>query len=267
MRPTRFPDGDRARPSGGPARPPRGFTLAEAVVVIAVTGVLAAVVAVFIQRPVEGYFDSVRRAELTDVADTALRRLGRDLRTALPNSVKVSVAGSVFTLQYLETTGGGRYRAAVTSTGTGDALDFTAADSSFEVLGPVPAIAPGSSIVVGNLGPGTGADAYVGNNSAAFVSLGGSVVNIAATLFPVESPGKRFFVVSGPVSYVCTPAPVGGTLTRAGTILASDVTGCTITYESSVAATRTGVVSVWLELARSGESVSLFHQIHVINTP
>ncbi len=120
---------------------------------------------------------------------------------------------------------------------------------------------------MGNLGPGTGSDAYAGNNRTAFTSLAGNTVNMASMLFPVESPGKRFFVVSGAVSYVCSPAPVGGTLTREGTILAGDVTGCTITYESSVAATRTGVVSIWLSLARSGESVSLFHQIHVTNTP
>ena len=52
-----------------------GFTLVEAIIVIVITGILAAIVAVFIRAPVDGYFDSVRRAELTDTADVALRRL------------------------------------------------------------------------------------------------------------------------------------------------------------------------------------------------
>ena len=66
----------------------RGFTLVEAIVVIVITGIIAAGVAVFIRAPVEGYVDSVARAELTDAADTALRRLSRDVNSALPNSLR-----------------------------------------------------------------------------------------------------------------------------------------------------------------------------------
>ena len=67
-----------------------GFTLVEAIIVIVLTGILAGVVAVFLVIPVTGYFDVARRAELTDTADTALRRISRDLRLALPNSIRVT---------------------------------------------------------------------------------------------------------------------------------------------------------------------------------
>ena len=66
----------------------RGFTLLEAVLVIVITGIIAAIVAVFIKLPVDSYLDSARRAELTDVADTAVRRMARDIHLALPNSVR-----------------------------------------------------------------------------------------------------------------------------------------------------------------------------------
>jgi len=49
-----------------------GFTLIEAIIVIAITGIVAAAVAMFIRLPVQGYVDSAARAELTDIADTAL---------------------------------------------------------------------------------------------------------------------------------------------------------------------------------------------------
>ena len=52
----------------------RGFTLVEMIVVIAITGILGAVVAVFIRRPVEGYIDTARRAELSDIAETVTTR-------------------------------------------------------------------------------------------------------------------------------------------------------------------------------------------------
>src|SRR6266850_4952370 len=71
----------------------RGVTLIEMVIVISITAIIAGAVSVFISRPVEGYADAARRAELTDIADTALRRMTRDLRTALPNSVRVDATG------------------------------------------------------------------------------------------------------------------------------------------------------------------------------
>src|SRR6185503_18991127 len=67
-----------------------GVTLIEMIMVIMITGILAAVSVVFLRGPVEGYVDVARRAELTDIADTALRRITRDLRTALPNSIRVT---------------------------------------------------------------------------------------------------------------------------------------------------------------------------------
>ena len=67
-----------------------GFTLIEMIVVIVITGIIAGIVAVFLRAPVQGYMDSARRAELTDIADTALRRMARDVRTAVPNSVRFS---------------------------------------------------------------------------------------------------------------------------------------------------------------------------------
>ena len=66
-----------------------GFTLIEAIMVITITGIIAAVVAIFIRQPVDAYLDTARRAALTDIADTTARRIGRDLQGALPNSVRV----------------------------------------------------------------------------------------------------------------------------------------------------------------------------------
>ncbi|MEX1993814.1 MAG: prepilin-type N-terminal cleavage/methylation domain-containing protein, partial [Steroidobacteraceae bacterium] len=57
-----------------------GVTLIELIIVITITAIVAVGVSVFISRPIEGYVDAARRAELTDIADTALRRMTRDLR-------------------------------------------------------------------------------------------------------------------------------------------------------------------------------------------
>ena len=271
----------------------RGVTLIEMIVVIAITGILAAAVAVFIRRPVEGYIDAARRAELSDIADTALRRITRDLRTALPNSIRITAAGGVNYLEYLQVSGGGRYRSDVDSGGGGDPLNFTAADTTFDVIGPMPAMVAGDSIVVYNLNwdPAIAtANAYVGDNRAAYASNTATTITLsAAKLFPFASPGKRFQVVQFPVTYACDP--VGGTVRRiagypiqaaqpnnvaaaplstapSNALLATSIPACSFSYAGASGATqRTGVVSLSLQVQQQGEQVQLFQQVHVNNVP
>ena len=273
-----------------------GVTLVEMVVVIAITGIIAAVVVVFMRRPLEGYMDVTRRAELTDVADTALRRITRDLRTALPNSIRVTTTGSgantVYYLEYLQTRGGGRYRADLDSGGLGNILDFTTADTAFDVIGAVPTLTGVESIVVYNLTADsaiTTANAYYGDNRGTSASSAGSTISFTAPTpggvsspFPFASPGKRFQVVQYPVTYRCDlntgqltrywnytialaqPTPPA-TINNA--LLATNVTGCSFTYLTSGTGGRTGVVSLTLQIERNNEKVRLFQQVHVNNVP
>lgn len=211
-----------AQPSVLSPQSSKGFTLVEMIMVIVITGIIGGIVAVFLKAPIQQYMDVSRRAELTDIADTALRRVGRDLRLALPNSVRVrgaiSGAGScngseACFLEFLPTKGGGRYRAGsgsgagCTGSPSEEELDFTVADACFGVLGTMPAVAADDEIVVYNLGI-TGADAYAGNSLAAHnrrpASATGNIVTLTSfAALPFDSPGHRFHVISTPVSYVC----------------------------------------------------------------
>lgn len=283
-----------------------GVTLVELAITIALVGILAALIVNFIQ-PVRSYIDSSRRAALADTADTALRRIGRDIHLALPNSVRVDS-----TFQYVEfllVRTGGRYRfdtdTGATNTCAGgyaeDVLKFGTADEDcFKTIGnlyspasDISQVTSNDYVVVFNLQPGTAnADAYefpgTGGNkskvSAAANFAGEDRITMASNIFTFESPGNRFFIIEGPVTYGCS----GTTLTRysgyginaaqvapptggSSAIMASNVAECTFTYESGVSA-GTGLVTMRLKLSAQDskgdpEYVYLYHSVHVNNVP
>jgi MSHA biogenesis protein MshO len=112
----------------------RGTTLIELITVISILGVIASVASVFIRGPIDAYVDSTRRAALTDSADTAMRRIARDIRKALPNSTRIKNPVGLTVddphvdecLEFIPTKMAGRYRAVpnVSATANGDILNF-----------------------------------------------------------------------------------------------------------------------------------------------
>ena len=127
-------------------RTKEGFTLVEMIMVIVITGIIGGMVAVFLKAPVQQYMDVARRADMTDIADTALRRVARDLRLALPNSVRVTGtcggAGTMCFWSFCPPQAVGVIVADIDATAMsaraairGDVLSFAAADNCFEVLG------------------------------------------------------------------------------------------------------------------------------------
>jgi MSHA biogenesis protein MshO len=273
-----------------------GFTLIELVIVIVITGIISGMVAIFLKTPVDQYIDVARHAAMTDIADTALQRMTRDLRTAAPNSVRLS--GGY--LEFLPTKAGGRYRAnALGGLGScaaaGDELSFTAADSCFEMTSPAINFAAGDKIIIGS----TQADGNAPYNSTttgvlrAYTGAVGAQtkVVITATQFPAFAslPSQRFAVVSGSeqaVTYACEN--VGGTVDGTGTLirywaygfnvaqiappiggfsalLADKISACAITYNAINQ--RNGLITIALTTLQGGERIHLYSEIHVNNMP
>ncbi|MCK4843087.1 MAG: type II secretion system protein [Methylococcales bacterium] len=255
-----------------------GFTLLELIMVIVIVGILAAMTTDIITLPVKSYIDLERRTTLVDSAEMALRRMQRDIRRALPNSIRITAGGTA--IEWLHTSDGGRYRAELASDGTGNILKFISADISFDVLSPLIAV-PSGKLVIYNLGTST-ADAYTGNNLANIASTStiNSIVLSPAKFFPLQSPQQRFFIVDTPITYSCASGELrrydNYSITSAAPNLASlgydlqakaNTLACNFSYDSGTA-TRAGLVTLEITLTDEvGESARLIHQVHVDNMP
>ena len=298
--------------SPDPGRRAAGFTLIELVAVMVIGAILSTVIWRNIATPLRGYADVQRRAELVATARLAAERITRELRLALPNSVRVNADGSA--LEVLQTAGIGRYREqADPGDPARDVLDLTRTDDSFDVLGPWPLPATvaagaggvgacmkgeGDCIAIYNTGnpqdcaaqpPGTRTNAWCGDNLAQITKIdaasGVLVVNRSdlGNAWPTGSPAQRFYVVDGPVSYLCR----GGELLRYasypmeavqpepppgdGAPLATRITGCNFSYEPG-SATRAGLVLIRVTVADVNldgdtEPLTVLEQVHIPNSP
>jgi MSHA biogenesis protein MshO len=192
---------------------PRGFTLLELVVSIAISSIVIVFAAMFISAPLGAYEQSNRRAVLAEDAAGAWPTMENDLRNALPNSLRARRQGNNVVIEMLEIADWARYLAtpAATTDTAGVIRNFThGIDTATNYLS------------VNNTGIAP-RDAYL--PASASMTPAGSTIHIlaqgtgdriittpapAATL--TGSPQQLIYVVRGPVTYLCNENT--GTLTR-----------------------------------------------------
>jgi MSHA biogenesis protein MshO len=84
----------------------RGFTLIELIIVMIVTSIVVVMISAIISRPLTGYFDTQRRADLADRGQAAINRMAFELENSVPNSVRISGT----TIEFMPVLSAGRYR-------------------------------------------------------------------------------------------------------------------------------------------------------------
>jgi len=205
-----------------------GFTLIEMIVVIILIGILSGVLYTILRGPMRQYVQVQQRAALVDIAETALQRMTREIRLALPNSIRIDSSGSVTSIEFLRTLDGGRYRDKPHPAGTPvcggpapqDVLSFSTSTDCFQMLGtlnnlPVSGGAGANRtsclqgatdcLVIFNTGQ-LGANAYAGDNIAGIEAATVNTITFdiaPLTRFPFKSPNQRFQIVDTPVSFLC----------------------------------------------------------------
>lgn len=212
--------------------PQTGATLIEMIIVIVLLGIIAVSVGIFVSKTIDGFDQAKQRLQAAQQAQLAMQVIKRELRLALPNSVRVKQSGGRTLLEWVPVQTGGRYRslgAAGGDASSGCAIDNATLadngilnvgfqDSCFKTIGMLDGkeMMGAKWVVVFNAGPGyDAADFYqtgasTGGNKAL---LGGvtqnaqeTKVNFEPTIFKYDSPGHRFYLTKDPVSIECDPA-------------------------------------------------------------
>lgn len=251
----------------------RGFTLVEMVIAIALIGLIAVAAAPLMKLPMVAWMDASRRATLTTQLHSTRSLVQQDMQRALPGSARVRVIGSRVLLEVLEVRATGRYRngpsggatacpTTCSAPGRNDVLEPGCNDSCFTTLGGLVGdapVTPADWLVLSPLGAGVpGGDPYFGGNVRVNGGIKSRLQNVAAApdgqrllftahSFPNASAARRFYVVSGPITYDCNPATQ--TLSRLSgyAIAAAQPAAFGAALSATVA---TGVVACSIEVAQ-----------------
>lgn len=179
----------------------RGFTLIELIMVIMLTGILAVISSDFVRRAVDGWLAQSGRSEMANAAAAASEKLGREIRRALPNSVRTFRDGGNTCIELVPVLHSSEYITLPVAVAAADFRAVMLPGGRGGEQGYV-AVYPYSSRVIYGSGPLAGealsatlatTDAPAGNEQ---------VVRFAsAEQLGSESPQRRFFLVDTPVAW------------------------------------------------------------------
>ncbi|MFT5503449.1 MAG: MSHA biogenesis protein MshO [Gammaproteobacteria bacterium] len=218
-----------------PSRKKSGFTLLEVIVVIVLLGILGSAAGLLIVKPIQAYTDIERRQRLVDQGERALGQIARDIRRALPNSIRALNTGTGFATEMINTVDGARYRDEIGGdfVDDDDVLDFKVADAHFNLLGHLntveivatdpPVDLDDVRIVIYSITPDVIYQHAANDTSPGIITP--STTTLTLTLnspilpdtddaeyhiemdpafeFSQQSPGQRLFLVNGSISYIC----------------------------------------------------------------
>lgn len=252
----------------------RGFTLIELVMVILLLGVMVTFSSQFIGIGTQIYGDASRREQLMSDARFAMERLNRELRDAVPGSVRVEDVGGALVergscLRFWPIATASRYLGSALSNGLSIVTPsvLPKKDEDLAIVYPL--------VSTGFLNQGCLQGSCTARVTGVGSDVSGALPLTLSNGFAKDSPGRRVYFASRQVRY-CVQ---GAVLTRASAAIGTDISASPTAlmaehirpaayyFYRDPAAFSPSEVGLRLVFEQRGESVSFNHKLEVLNVP
>lgn len=270
-----------------------GFTLTELIMVIVLLGIMAGVLAPVIIQSINAFEDIKQRSRLVGKGRLALERIAREVRQAVPNSLTVIGGGDG--IEFLRARTGGRFVEHKDNYGSAfssiprrfkknaNRTELYKVDTNLTFVS-------GDWLVIGNTAPAdlstsspstiAALTGVIATTMATDGTTSGQVMQFTANRFPYDSPGRHFFIADNVVEI----GLVGSALywyeaafsaasydqaqdwSAADPVLVNGVSNIVFRYFAGNP-TSTGILQMELSLDFGDETIDLYHEVHVRNTP
>lgn len=184
-----------------------GFTLVEIIFVVVILGIVAVIGANFVVSALESYRTAQERNQLVQRGRLVLEQMARELRMALPNTVRVSPGGRC--IEFMPVVAAANYQGMVADVSNNIAAQNQVTTGAFNLHGANP-----SHLVIAAFSP---ADVYTSTTPAARVSIGAlgappytGVGFSGSHRFLRNSVNRRLYLAADPVRFCLS----GGNLVR-----------------------------------------------------
>jgi len=266
----------------------KGFTLIELVVVIVLLGVLAVGVTGFMRMGATLFVETQSRTDMLATGRFVMERLNRELRTALSNSAKVEVNGSIQCITYLPII------EAVDYVNVPVVTDATSPSNTLSIVA-VNAVELAANIVAGNnynvaVSPTDMNQIYNVNSGIVqplqkiAIAITGNQWDISFNnniAFNSDSPTSRLYFIANQVSYCAfnqqlrrfvTNSPINADnpitfFNTNGVLMANNVANNHSPFTLNTAQARNATVQIELRLTEQDDTIVLNSEVHIPNAP
>lgn len=249
----------------------KGFSLIELIAVLVILGLLSSFGISFVVKTTQSYQETQAISKLTVKARQSVERMSRQLRAALPYSIRLLNSGQC--IEFMPIASGGFYLNPVADISNGATAQSTISVAPHQVdfgtanFMTIGAMAPGE--IYGGSG---GSIASVNSRSVTSVNLG------SAKIWLRNSINKRFYLLNFPqafcidnnqLKYFSSVSISASTIdtTSGFSLLADSVSASTPFSLTSASDNRNTIVQINLQFAESGRQVNFNQQVMIRNVP
>ena len=261
----------------------QGFTLVELVTVIVILGIVATSITSFLRFGTQSYTDAADRDALISTARFAIERLNREVRNALPNSIR-TLGNSQQCLEFTPIDQSVTYLDIPTAPEAAhDSVEILMLEKPLLAATQYVSVYALNSADIYNKAPGV-VEAFSSVDNSGDKQTPSTVNFSSDILFNMESPTKRLFFIAQPVSYCIENEQLIryqgysgytaiGKPNNVGVLMAdfvmnfSSVPSMTPFQTMPATLQRNGIALIRLKFVRNSEEIVFGNEIQVPNVP